>query len=392
MGQTAKDADLLRGKRVAFTGKLASLTRKEAADLVRTYGGGFVTTVNRQTSYLIVGQEGWPLRQDGRLTYKLLKARALQRRGHPVHVLSEAELLARLGLEARSDEICGLYTTAELVQLLKVPRDRLRAWMEAGLVKPGEIRDGVCYFDFRQVSAVKNLCKLTDSGVSVERIRRSLRQLSRWMPDVENSLSQLGALHDSKKLLLRSEEGHLIEPSGQIVFEFGEEPGPPSVEVGPRGRSPEQWFEDGCLHEQAGRLREAARSYRRGLLAGGHDPDICFNLANVLHALGKKEAAAERYRQAVEMKPSFAEAWNNLGGVLAELGEPEEAAAAYQRALTISPDLADAHYNLADILDEQRKRLEALPHWQAYLALEPRGRWADYARSRLFASGGQKRG
>ncbi len=392
MGQMAKDADFLRGKQIAFTGKLASMTRKEAADLVRAHGGEFVTTINRQTSYLIIGQEGWPLRQDGRLTYKLLQARALQRRCHPVRVLSEAELLACLGLDAGSDLIRGLYTTAELVQLLKVPRDRLRAWMEAGLVKPVESRDGICYFDFRQVSAVKNLSKLTQSGVSVERIRRSLRQLSRWVPDVGNSLSQLGALDDGKKLFLRSEEGRLIEPSGQIVFEFGEEASPSVVQVMQNAPTPEQWFEHGCTHEEAARLHEAAKSYRQALLAGGQNADTCFNLANVLYALREKEAAAERYRQAVEVKPSFAEAWNNLGNVLAELGEREEAAAAYQRALTINPGLADAHYNLADILDEQRKPLEARPHWQAYVALEPCGRWADYARKRLLATAGQKRG
>ncbi|HMC64449.1 MAG TPA: tetratricopeptide repeat protein, partial [Gemmataceae bacterium] len=265
-------------------------------------------------------------------------------------------------------------------------------WLEARLVQPVETRDGICYFDFRQVSAVKNLCKLTLGGVSVERIRRSLRQLARWMPDVDDALSQLSALQDSKEVLLRSEEGRLVEPSGQIVFEFEEEPGPPSVEVGHHSRSPEQWFEDGCSHEDAGRLIEAARSYQQALLARGPDPDACFNLANVLYALGRKQAAAERYRQVVEMSPSFAEAWNNLGNVLAELGEPEEAAAAYQRALTINPGLADARYNLADLLEEQRKPLEARPHWQAYIRLEPHGKWADYARSRLLSAGRQKRG
>src|SRR5262245_55491857 len=388
MGETATDADFLRGKQVAFTGKLASMTRKEAADLVRTYGGRFVATVNRQTRYLIVGQEGWPLRNDGRLTHKLLKARALQRRGHTIRVLSEQELLTLLGLDNRADAIRRLYTTAELVQLLQVPRDRLRAWLEARLVQPVETRDGICYFDFRQVSTVKNLCKLTLGGVSVERIGRSLRQLSRWMPDVDDALSQLSALEDSKEVLLRSEEGHLVEPSGQIIFEFEEAPESSSVKVGHQSRSPKQWFDDGCIHEDAGQLNEAAESYQQALLAGGQDADVCFNLANVLYALGKKQAAAERYRQVVEMNPSFAEAWNNLGNVLAELGESAEAAAAYQRALSINPSLADAHYNLADLLEEQRKSVAARPHWQAYVGLEPHGKWADYARSRLVATAG----
>src|SRR5437899_8527254 len=143
MAETAKDADLLRGKQIALTGKLASMTRKEAAGLVRAYGGSFVAAVNGQTSYLIVGQEGWPLRKDGRLTHKLLKARALQRRDQTIRVLSEQELLTLLGLDNRADAIRRLYTTAELIQLLQVPRERLRAWLDAGLVQPVETRDGI---------------------------------------------------------------------------------------------------------------------------------------------------------------------------------------------------------------------------------------------------------
>jgi BRCA1 C Terminus (BRCT) domain len=68
MDETTVEADFLKGKQVAFTGKLASMARTEAAELVRDFGGRFVPQVNRQTSFLIVGHEGWPLRKDGRLT------------------------------------------------------------------------------------------------------------------------------------------------------------------------------------------------------------------------------------------------------------------------------------------------------------------------------------
>src|SRR5262249_26969585 len=130
---------------------------------------------------------------------------------------------------------------AELGELLNVSRDRLRRWMEDGLVKPVETRDGICYFEFRHVSAVKSLCKLTEAGVRPERIRRSLRQLSRSMPDLDAALFQHG-----EELLVRSEEGHLVEPTGQRVFDFEEEPEPRTVQVELRSLPPEAWFEEGC--------------------------------------------------------------------------------------------------------------------------------------------------
>src|SRR5437879_7675855 len=99
MTEPVTDAQFLQGKRVAFTGRLACMTRTEAAVLVAAYGGCFVPTVGQRTSILVVGQDGWPLRKDGRLTHNLQKARQLQGQANPIAILTEEELLARLGLE-----------------------------------------------------------------------------------------------------------------------------------------------------------------------------------------------------------------------------------------------------------------------------------------------------
>jgi len=68
MAEMAPDADWLRGKRIAFTGRLATMTRKEVASLVATFGGKMVPTVGPRTAFVVIGQDGWPLQDDGRLT------------------------------------------------------------------------------------------------------------------------------------------------------------------------------------------------------------------------------------------------------------------------------------------------------------------------------------
>src|SRR5262245_1145481 len=110
--QAAAEADFLKNKQVAFTGRLASMTRKEAVHLVNAYGGAFAPSVSRRTSVLVVGQEGWPLRKDGRLSSKLQSARALQRAGAAILILSEEELLLRLGLDQRCEGVRRLYPLA----------------------------------------------------------------------------------------------------------------------------------------------------------------------------------------------------------------------------------------------------------------------------------------
>jgi tetratricopeptide (TPR) repeat protein len=379
MSDQAKDADFLRGKQVAFTGKLASMTRQEAARLVRAYGGTFVPALNRTTSILVVGQEGWPLREDGRLTRQLRRAQALERRGHRVSVLAEEELLTRLGLDSRSDEVRRLCTTAELVRILKVPRERVRAWIGAGLIRPVETRQGVGYFDFRQVAGAKTLCDLVKAGISTERVRHSLEHLRAWAGDVDQPLEQLAILEKDGDILVRLGD-QLAEPSGQLRFDFGEETGESTVAWQQGQPSAEEWFDLACEHEEAGRLADAEHAYRQALLQGP-SADCSFNLANLLYALGRKPESAERFYQVVELDGTHAEAWNNLGTVLVDLRRPEEAKSAYEKAIGFG--YADAHYNLADLLTEQGHEDQAREHLQAYLQQDQHSRWARYARARL---------
>jgi predicted negative regulator of RcsB-dependent stress response len=404
----ARTSIKLAGKRVAFTGQLASMTRPEAAELVRAHGGTFVTSVTRLTSMLVVGQEGWPLRKDGGLSGKLETAKHLQSAGCNVAILTEEELLDRLGLEGASSGIHKRFTLAQLGRLLKVPRDRLRAWMRCGLVQPLETINGVCYFDFHQVTGVRTLWDLTQAGVKTETIRGSLEQLTGWLPGLHASLAQLRLLEQDGQLVMRLGDGQLVDASGQLHFDFdsqneSEQPAGKNQKSGVQEQqsqvrsqksefrgpdadvasSSETLWQKACALEEMGRLDEAAAAYREALLVSGPDLKTCFNLANVLYGLGQLGQAAERYRQAVELDHDFVEGWNNLGNVLLELGQTDEALAAYRRALQIQPAYADAHYNLADALEQLEHFSEARRHWKAYLRQEPIGAWADYARRRL---------
>jgi tetratricopeptide (TPR) repeat protein len=347
MAEQSTNGQFLKGKRVAFTGKLASMTRAEAVQLIQAQDGEFVPAVSRRTSLLVVGLEGWPLQKNGRLTRKLLQARRLQHYGYPIVVLSEEEMLSQVGLQARTEGIHQLYTAAQLCQVLHIPGERLRAWMNSGFIQPAETANGVCYFDFQQVTCAKTLCDLAQAGVSTKRLRQSLEQLHKWMPRLDNPLSQLAVIERDGEMLVRLKDGQLAEPTGQLHFDFEESKPSISVEMEPAKRTGDEWFDLARTHEANGCLPEAAQAYREALLASGPHPDVCFNLANVLYALGQKEQAAERYYQALELDNHFAEAWNNLGNALAELGRTEGAMRAFQHALKENPEMSSARQNLA---------------------------------------------
>ena len=205
------------------------------------------------------------------------------------------------------------------------------------------------------------------------------------MGSVEQPLLQLAILERDGELLVRLDDG-LADTSGQRHFDFDDLLESAEVSLPQLPATAEQLFEHGCRNEERGRLNEAAEAYRQALLLGGPDPTICFNLANVLNAMGQKEQAVERYYQVLELNRADVDAWNNLGVVLADLGHTREAIAAMEQVLAIDTDYADAHYNLADLLDETGQETEAAAHWLAYAEKDHRGTRARHARQRLNAS------
>src|SRR5271163_1485079 len=108
MAEMAPQASRL-GQKVAFTGKLASMTFAEAKKLVRACGAEWVATVNEQTNLLVVGQDGLPLRKDGRLTRNLQTAERLQK-SHGLVITNEADWLAGLGSSPPFSNTRGLST------------------------------------------------------------------------------------------------------------------------------------------------------------------------------------------------------------------------------------------------------------------------------------------
>jgi len=378
----------MTGQQVAITGRLASMPRQVLADLIEREGGRFTPSVTRQTTILVVGREGWPLRSDGILTHKLQRARELRQQTRSPEIVPEEAFLRQLRLPQAADEVCQSSNVGELTRLLDVPRSRIEAWQRAGLVRPTEAGSEIPQFDFRQVAAARSLAKLLESGVNPRRLKRSLWELRSWMPaedDIGGMLARV--LLDGGRILYRTDAGSLIEGHGQLVLDFiDEDESPPSLKW-QSIESSDRLFEEAVQLEQEGRLDEAAQQYRQLLLEEGPDSDVCFNLANVLHALGETQAAIERLHEAVTIDRQNVDAWNNLGNLLAETGRLEESRTAYERVITLEPDYSDARYGLADVLEQLGDIEAAASQWRAYLRHESAGPWADYARKRLRRSG-----
>lgn len=147
---------------------------------------------------------------------------------------------------------------------------------------------------------------------------------------------------------------------------------------------PEPALREALLHQQAGRLAEAARLYaavlerdpdqvQALLLLGAirldegdldaaerllqHCRDLAPENALALHNLGRvrqgrgeDEAAIAYFQEALARKPDFAPSFNDLGVSQHRLRRHEAALAAFDRAVALDPGYAIAHFNRGQVL------------------------------------------
>ncbi|NLF08228.1 MAG: MerR family transcriptional regulator, partial [Pirellulaceae bacterium] len=353
---------ILAGRRISFVGKLASMARRDAAQLVRSRGAVVLEKPDASVSTIVVGEADFPLPEVGEQDDLFDEAaRRLIEQGE-IEIITETQLWHRLGMVESRQDVHRLYTPAMLADLLKVPVAVIRRWRRRGLIVPAREVRRLPYFDFQEVATARRLAELLAAGMTPRAIERKLDVLARCLPDVARPLAQLSVIVHGKDILLRQGDG-LIEPGGQLRFDFDAWPSePPPPKAVPL--APEQMCRLAAELEEEDQLAEAAEMYRAAMAGSGPSAEICFQLAELLYRLGDLAAARERYYMAIELDEDFVEARANLGCVLAETGQHELAVAAFQGALRFHPDYADVHYQLARTLDEMNRRAEAEDHWQ----------------------------
>ncbi len=397
----------LTGEKVSFTGTLASMTHQQAHELVEQHGGTATHSVSRQTTMLVVGEEGWPLEADGHPSIKLQQVTQWQQEGVAVRIVSESDWLRLMGLDGRRQEVHSLYTPAMLCQSLNVPIGTIRRWERLGLIRAVRKVYRLPYFDFSEAAGVRRLSDLLADGVPPHQLESSLIKLRSMLPGLDRPLTQLNLLAQDARLLVRDSHG-LVEPTtGQRCFDFVPPAphgdvisiDPSQLEAPPersnrkpafftdQQRSAEQWFEEGCRLLDAQESTAAIEAFRAALMSRPASPEINFHLAEALFRDGNQAGALERYYAAVEADHDYLEAWTQIGCLHAAQTELQSALDAFSIALSVHADYPDAHWHIAAVLVQLGRPEDAVAHWRKYLEYDRRGPWADQARQRLGESG-----
>ncbi len=385
---TTSSKKTLAGERISFTGRLGSMTRREAGERIERLGGVVTPSVTSRTTMLVVGMHGWPLRSDGGVSAKLRQAERLQSSAGPggtarIRVVPEVELLERLGLRAPAEATEKTFSPERVAEIVGVGREVIERWERLGLVRSV---GGAC--DFRDIVSLQTIADLTTHGVALETIQNSLTSLASILPGTDRPLAQLRIVDADAGELLTQIGDALVAPDGQQVLDFAgvsrdSAPGGGGARPIDQPESADELFDKAVALEEGERYEEAAEAYRRVFALEPGRSDALFNLGNTQRMLGRIEAAEEAFRLAEALDPANVLAQYNLADLLEETGRVEEAVLCLGRAVGTDAAFADAHFNLALCLEKLGRADEAGAHWRAYLRLDTASEWARVAREHL---------
>jgi tetratricopeptide (TPR) repeat protein len=344
---------------VAFTGRLACMTRAGAFEIVRQRGGTPSPEVTKRTKLLIVGELGWPLLDDGRPSNKLSRATV-----YGIAIVSERRFLEWIGV-AVPDQVHKAYSADQLAVLSKMSGGMIRDLAQLGLL---DERDG--RFGFRDLASARQIAKLLNDGVRLSEIIRAVSEIRKWLPDIglANVRLHSGALSEIQV----EQPGGRTDKHGQFVLAVDE-----------ARNDPDELFDLAHGAEQLGDFAEAERLYRLLMKSDPTDASAPFNLGNLLRAAARTVESEAALRAATRANPAFAEAWYNLADLLDDQGRGEAAIECLRKALVVAPDYIDAVFNLALLLQRKGSYAEAADCWRRYLASDRASGWAARARRSL---------
>jgi hypothetical protein len=261
--------------------------------------------------------------------------------------------------------------------MLQLAPGTIRGLINGGFVKPARGPRREYRFSFQDMIVLRTARALIQARVSRRRIRSSLEDLKRSLPD-SVPLSGLSICAVGERVVVREGNTRWQADDGQYllgldvtleqgvlrVVEHKEPVAPHPVE----SDSDSDWF-DRALALEESNPAGAIEAYQRAVGEDPEDVPAWTNWGRLLHEAGQLEEAANVYRRGLDRNGPYALLLFNLGVVLEDLGQISPALEAYQTAVGEDPTLADCHYNLARLYEHLGKPQHAIRHLGEYRRL-----------------------
>jgi tetratricopeptide (TPR) repeat protein len=371
----------LAGQLVVFTGKLSSLSRKDARALVTRLGGVPADEVNAKTTMVVIGAEGFgPAsgadEESGAArgtSNKLKRAEGLNEQAgavRPIQILTEEEF-CRLAGVATPDTLKRQYHALRdvLVRYRALREDHLRYLVKCGVLRPVLRTNADTFFAFPDLATIKQANEGLLQGLTFRSVVRTLIAARQGQLEFDFRLDAAPA----KIITLRRPETARDRTAARVVIGNAATRDTALAEEYFRAASALDEGDDSTQEE-------AAAAYRQALELDPHLVAALINLANIHYNRDELAEAQALYERAIGLESDFFEAHFNLGNIYHDLGRYPDAQMCYREALRLNPFYADAHFYLAVTFEKMGQSQDARPHWRSYQQLAPQGEWVALAR------------
>jgi DNA-binding transcriptional MerR regulator len=360
------------GQVVAFTGKLATIGRRDASALVTQLGGDVSDDVTARTTILVVGDNA--AREED--SNKLRRAEQVNAKvPGQVRIIPEAEFCRLAGIASGDSLRRQFYGVRDIRSLYpRVGEHHLRYLEKWGLIRQAAATRTERFYTFSDLATVKQLASDLDRDVPLKTALRALmaQREGQLVFDFHASGSA-----PAKVVALPSRHSKRVPDRAGAPLPTNAFPFPD-----PQAALAAKYFIEGSKLDDGDdrKMEEAAAAYRKALVI---DPDLVpaiVNLANLHYARDELIEAQALYERAIGLDPDCFEAHFNLGNIHHDLGRYDEALLCYRDAVALNPGYPDAHFYLAVTLEKTGHSAEAKPHWKTYQELAPNGEWVELAR------------
>lgn len=358
----------LAGDVVVFTGRLLSLSRREARLLVGRLGGSVSDEVTARVTMLVVGAgapapgERTGAAAEEEKSQKIRRAEAINaKEPGRIRITPEDAFCAIAGVPSPSELRQQWYALHQILAMYpRLREDHLRYLQKWHLIRPALRTNAETYFSFPDLSVIRQANAELEAGTPFRAVLRSLQASREGQLSLDFSLEAEPAkvIRLARPVATAPRVGHAAWSAAEEYFTMGSA------------------LDDGDPDKQ----EEACRAYRRALELDPFLVPALINLANIHYAREHLVEAEALYERALALEDDVFEAHFNLGNVYHDLGRLEEARVSYGEALRLNPDYPEAHFYAAVTLEKLGLSPLARVHWRRYLELRTDGEWVELAR------------
>ncbi len=368
------------GQVVVFTGKLASVGRRQAGETVERLGGVVADDVTARTTMLVVGAggvstgTGGPPPASAARSVKLRRAeRANLTTPGRVRILPEEEF-CRLGGVASVEALDRQYHSLRQVRerYPSVREDHLRYLEKWSLVRPVARTPRGRYYGFQDLGIIRQVSEGLEGGASFRVVLRALVAAR----DGQLMLDFSQRMREARPVKVVALTPHRENDATPTTMAESWPSSSAHLSLAAR------YFREGAALDQGGERdqKRARLAYRKALLLDPSLVPALVNLANIHYGLDRLVEAQALYERAMHLDAECFEAYFNLGNIHHDLGRYLDALEHYRVAVGINPAYADAHFYLAVTLEKIGHSAEAKAHWRSYRDLAPEGEWVELAK------------